>query len=170
MINWDSLEGKKTLTFTLRYLQHHWQILKLVDGCKHGKLDQKSAPVYYNPIVFGQKLECSSKAFFNLNVLSWWPLLLCSILKCRKSSWDLQYLSLKVMFKSKWVSLQLDMNFMILTILKLEFSFIFLGFITYLRASSQNFVENHQFNVYFKQNLGNHMSNITYLHTTCTVI
>ena len=36
--------------------------------------------------------------------------------------------------------------------------FIFLEFIIYLRASSQNFVENHQFNVilsYFKQNLDN---------------
>ena len=33
------------------------------------------------------------------------------------------------------------------TILQLEFSFIFLEFIIYLRASSQNLVENHQFNV-----------------------
>ena len=66
----------------------------------------------------------------------------------------------------------LDVDFITLTILKLEFSFIFLEFIIYLRASSQNFVENHQFNVilsYFKQILDNHLFNITYLHTTCTV-
>ena len=43
---------------------------------------------------------------------------------------------------------------MTFTIFKLEFSFIFLEFIIYLRASSQNFVVNHQFNVillYLKQ-------------------
>ena len=63
-------------------------------------------------------------------------------------------------------------KFMTLTILILEFSFIFLKFITYLRATSQNFMENHQINVillYFKQILDNHLLNITYLHTTCTV-
>ena len=44
---------------------------------------------------------------------------------------------------------------MTLIILKLDLSFILLGFIFYLRASSKNFVENHQFNVilsYFKTN------------------
>ena len=63
-------------------------------------------------------------------------------------------------------------KFMTLTILILEFSFIFLKFITYLRVASQNFMENHQINVillYFKQILDNHLLNITYLHTTCTV-
>ena len=35
-------------------------------------------------------------------------------------------------------SLVLDVDFMTLTILKLEFSFIFLEFVIYLRASSQN--------------------------------
>ena len=42
----------------------------------------------------------------------------------------------------------------------------------YLRVSSQNFVENHQFNVnlsYFKQVLYTHLYNIANLHTTCTV-
>ena len=38
----------------------------------------------------------------------------------------------------------LDVDFITLTILKLEFSFIFFDFIIYLRASSQNFVKNHQ--------------------------
>jgi len=51
------------------------------------------------------------------------------------------------MLKSKWLNLVLDVDFMTLNILKLEISFIFLEFITYLMASSQNFVENHQFNV-----------------------
>ena len=66
----------------------------------------------------------------------------------------------------------LDVDFMTLTILNLEFSFIFLEFIISLRASSQNFVENHQFNIilsHFKQILDNHLFNITYLYTTCTV-
>ena len=70
------------------------------------------------------------------------------------------------MLKSKLLSLVLDIDFMTLTI-----SFTFLEFIIYLRASLQNFVENHQYNVilsYFKQNLNIHLFNITYLHTTCT--
>ena len=49
---------------------------------------------------------------------------------------------------------------------------IFLEFIIYLRASSQIFVENQQINVilsYLKKILENHLFNITYLHTTCTV-
>ena len=93
-------------------------------------------------------------------------------LNTQMSSWDLQYLSLKVILKSKCLSLVLDMDFMSLTTLKLKFSFIFLEFSIYLRASSQNLVENHHFNIillYFKQILDNHMFNITYLHTTCTV-
>ena len=93
---------------------------------------------------------------FESDSLSWWPSLLCWILKCRKSSWNLQYISLRRMLKSKYLTLVLDIDFMTLTILKLEFSFIFLEFIIYLRASSQNFVENHQFNVilsYFRQSL-----------------
>ena len=50
--------------------------------------------------------------------------------------------------------------------------FIFLEFIIYLRASSQNFIENHQYDVilsYFKQNLESYLFNITYLHFTCIV-
>ena len=58
-----------------------------------------------------------------------------------------QYLSLKNMLKSEWLTLILDVDLMTLTILKLEFSFIFLEFTIHLRASSQNFVENHQINV-----------------------
>ena len=63
-------------------------------------------------------------------------------------------------------------DFITLTILELDFFFRFLEFIIYLRASSQNFVENQQFNAilsYFKQILDNHLFNITYLHTTCSV-
>ena len=69
------------------------------------------------------------------------------------------------MLKSKWLSLVLDVDFMTLTVLKLEFSFIFLEIIIYLRASSQNFVENNQFYVI----LDNRLFNITYLHTACIV-
>ena len=70
------------------------------------------------------------------------------------------------------VESSLDIDFMTSNILELEFSFIFLEFIIYLRASSQNFVESHQFNVilsYFKQIWDSHLFNITYLHTTCTI-
>ena len=76
------------------------------------------------------------------------------------------------MLRCKWLSLVLDVDLMTLTILKLEFSFMFLEFIIYLRASSQNFVENHQSNVillYFKQKLDSHLFNITYLHNTYTI-
>ena len=87
------------------------------------------------------------------------------ILKCRKSSWDLKYASLKVMLKSKWLSLVLDIDFMTLTILKLEFSFIFLEFVIYLRASWQDFVGIPLFLCflfYFEQILDNHLFDITY--------
>ena len=76
------------------------------------------------------------------------------------------------MFKSKWLILVLDVDFMSFTILKLKFSFIFLEFGVYLRASSQNFVENHHFNVillYFRQMLDIHLFKIIYLHNTCTI-
>ena len=76
------------------------------------------------------------------------------------------------MLKHKWLSLVLDLDFMTLTILKLDFSFVCLEFIIYLRASSKNFVENRQLNVilsYFKLILNSHLFNITYLHTTCIV-
>ena len=76
------------------------------------------------------------------------------------------------MLKSKWLSLGLEIDFMTLPILKLEFSFILCEFIIYLRASSHNFVENHRFDVilsYFKQILDNNLFNSDYLHTTCTV-
>ena len=75
------------------------------------------------------------------------------------------------MLKSNWLSPVLGVDFMTLAILELEF-FTFLEFIIYSNASSQNFVEYHQFNVilsYFKQNLNNNLFNITYLHTTCIV-
>ena len=45
-------------------------------------------------------------------------------------------------------------------------------FIMYFGASSQNFVENNNFYIilsYLKQILDNHLFNITYLHTTCTI-
>ena len=61
---------------------------------------------------------------------------------------------------------------MTFTIQKLEFSFMFLKFIVYLSASSEDYVTNHQLNVilsYSKQVLDNHLFDITYLHTTCIV-
>ena len=52
----------------------------------------------------------------------------------QKWSWDLQHLSLQVMLKSKCLSLALDVDFMTLIILKLEFSFI--PWIQYLLAGT----------------------------------
>ena len=46
------------------------------------------------------------------------------------------------MLKRKWLNLVLDVNFMTLHILKVEYFFMFLEFIIYLWTSSQNFVEN----------------------------
>ena len=98
------------------------------------------------------------------------------VLKCRISSWDPQYLSLQVMLKSKRLNLFFGVDFMTLTISKLDYLFIyllFLEFIVYLRASSQNFVETHQLLLfpfwYFIHMLENQLFNITYLHTTCTI-
>ena len=93
-------------------------------GYNHGKVDQLSAPVYQNHHFLGERPKSSSKALFKLDFFSWQSLLMCWALKCRKSSWDLQYLSLNVMLKSKWLSHALDIDFMTITILKLEFSFI----------------------------------------------
>ena len=76
------------------------------------------------------------------------------------------------MLNSKWLNMVLDVIFMALNIQIHDLFFKFLIFIMYLKASSQNFVENHPFNVilfYFKQISNNNLSNITYLHTICTV-
>ena len=51
------------------------------------------------------------------------------------------------MLKNKLLSLVLDVDFMTFIIFYLEISFIFLEIIIYLKASSQNFVENNRFNV-----------------------
>jgi len=51
-------------------------------------------------------------------------------------------------------------------------SFIFFEIIIYFMASSQDFAENHHFNVillYCKQIVESCLFRITYLHTTCTV-
>ena len=82
-----------------------------------------------------------------------------------------QNLSLKVMLKSKWLSLVLNVDFMTLTILKLDFFSIFLESIVFLKAMSQNLVEKPSINVilsYFRH-LDSRLLNITYLHITCTV-
>ena len=75
------------------------------------------------------------------------------------------------MLKSKCLNLILDIDFMTLKILKLEFFYI--PWIHYLLVVIiTNFVGNHQFNVillYLKNNLENYLLNITYLHTTCIV-
>ena len=48
----------------------------LMLGCKHGKVDQKNALVYYNHNLFGQRRKSSSKTLFKLDFFSWGPLLL----------------------------------------------------------------------------------------------
>ena len=43
-------------------------MLNDVDGCKHGKVDQKNAPIYYDHSVFGQMPTSNSKMLFRLNI------------------------------------------------------------------------------------------------------
>ena len=51
------------------------------------------------------------------------------------------------MLEREWLNLILDVDFMTLNILKLDFFVMFLVFIIKFRATLQNFVEKHQFNV-----------------------
>ena len=66
-------------------------------------------------------------------------------LKCIIPRCDLQHLSLKVMLKRKWLDLNLDINFMILTIWNFMFYIfrIFIKFIIHLRSSLKVFVESY---------------------------
>ena len=69
-------------------------------------------------------------------------------------------------------NLVLDINFMTLNILKLDFSPIILEFFIYLRALSQIFVEKHEFHVilsYSKPKFRQLHVQYTYLHTTFTI-
>ena len=70
-------------------------------------------------LVKGMKVE--AKCCWDWFFFSWWPLLLCKILKCRISNWELKNFSSKVILKSKWLNLIIDVDFMTLRILKLEF-------------------------------------------------
>lgn len=86
---------------------------------------------------------------FRLIVFSWWPLLLCSLLNCRITWWDFQTLSWKVMIKSKWLYVILDISFMSLTILNIIVFVIFLVFNICFNSSSNIFVQKHQFNIIY---------------------
>ena len=112
MVFWCCIVSNLDLSFIL-----HFEIVQLDIGCKHGKVDHSSALVCQNHIVIGQR----PKSIVNFSLFSWWILLLCKILKCRISSKNLQNLSLKVVLKSKYLNLVLDVDFMTLNILKLEF-------------------------------------------------
>ena len=73
---------------------------------------------------------------------------------------------------NKMVESSFGCRFHDLKYFEVDIFYIFLEFIICWRASSQNFVENYQFNVislYFEQILDSYLFNITYLHTTCIV-
>ena len=76
------------------------------------------------------------------------------------------------MFKSKWLNLVLDVNFMTLNILKVDL-FLHIPWIHYkLEGIITQICRKHQSKVilaYFKQSLDNHLFNITYFHTTRVV-
>jgi hypothetical protein len=98
---------------------------------KHSKVDQESAPVYISHDFLGQTPISSSKML----IFSRWPLLLSKVLKYKISIWVLQNLSSKVMRKSNWLNIVLNVNFMTLNNLNLEFFFILLEFILNLRST-----------------------------------
>ena len=95
-------------------------------------------------VILGRRPKSSSKVLFRLNCLSWWPLLLCQILNWRIWSWDLQYLSLIVMLKSNWLSLDLNVDFMTLTILKLDFFSCSLNSFFTWGHHHKNFIKKHK--------------------------
>ena len=71
-------------------------------------------------VLNGQRPKSSSKMLFEMVFLSlWWSLSLSKILKRRISSCDLENLSSKVLLKSTWWKLVLNVDFMTLDILKL---------------------------------------------------
>ena len=90
-----------------------------------------------------------------------------NVLKCGIRRLDLWNLSLKVMLKSKWLCLVLDVNFMTLTILNRMYIF-YIPWIHYKFAVIIMFiylfiVENHWFNLfllYFKQYLDTNLFKI----------
>ena len=76
---------------------------------------------------------------------------------------------IKIIAQKVWLNLVLDVDFMTLKKIKLDFLFIFIEFITNLKATLQNLVEKHQFYVilsYFKQLLDNYM----FKTPTCTLL
>ena len=50
---------------------------KITIGCKHGKVDQKNAPVSLNHSFCAETPKSSSNPMFKLKFSSWWPQLLC---------------------------------------------------------------------------------------------
>ena len=108
---------------------------------------------YTKTIIFGQRPKSSSTSLSKIRFL----FMMAYVVELNTQMWKIKLRSsiliIRSVAQSKWLSLVLDIDFMTLTILKFDFSIMFLDFIIYLRVSSQNFVEDHQFNFvlsYFK--------------------
>ena len=80
----------------------------------------------------------------------------------------LQDLSLKVMLKSRWLNMILNVDYMTLSIFKLEFFSFFLNSLSTRRHHNKHLSSTIKFNVvssyYMNINLNNCLFNITYLH------
>ena len=124
------------LIIKVHVLNAYWTTSMAImgDGCKYSKVDQTSAPVYESRGFLGQRPISSSKLLLKVDYFSWWPLLVSHVLKYRISTQDLQNLSSKVMRKSIWPNIILNVSFMTLNILNLTFFVTFLGFIINLRS------------------------------------
>jgi hypothetical protein len=93
---------------------------------------------YIKTIIFsGQMPKSSSKVLLKLDFFFMTPSIGVLDTQFRISRCDLQIFSLKVILKREWLNLVLDVHFMTLNILKLDFVFIFFEFIINLRAPLQ---------------------------------
>ena len=128
-----SLPGKKVVTQkVLDSAPKTWSILI---GCKHGQVYPKMLRYTKTIILLVKHLKAIAMCWLNRIFFSWQSLPLYSILKQKISIWYLQKSSFKMMLKSKWLNLDLDINFMTLSILSWNFFFfIFLEYVMNLRA------------------------------------
>ena len=82
-------------------------------------------------------------------IFSWCPSIVVLSAQDRISRWNLQNSSMKIMPKSKWLNLVLDVNFTTLNILKLKFSCISLNPFKTWGHHQLFWVENHTFNEFY---------------------
>ena len=122
-------------------------------GRKHGKVDQKTALVYWSRNCFGPRSEVAAKRCLNWTSFHD-DLCCCMVYSTVENRVEILNTISKSDVQKQMVESSLDVDFMTLTILKLGFSFTFLVFNIYFITSTNYFVEIDRFNViwsYFKQ-------------------